>query len=395
MPTPTSNAPETPDDLVVSRPARDEPVERMPERGIALCLSGGGYRAMLFHAGTLLRLAEVDLLPQIKHFSSVSGGSIAAGALALAWPKLEREGFAGAAVRRHVVAPLHAQAGRTVDWRAVTSGLLIPGRTIGDQVARHYRTLFGDATLQDLPDEPPCFTFNTTNLQSTALFRFRKKYAWDYRVGRIDAPALPLRAVVAASSAFPPFLSPATVPVSPADFAPESGDDPATKDDAYRRDPVLTDGGVYDNLGLETAWKRYETVLVSDGGGKTMPEPRVARDWGRHMHRVLMTVDNQVRSLRKRALIASFKARQRQGAYWGVRTEIADYRLPSALPCPPEQVELLAATPTRLCKLPDVTRERLINWGYAVCDAAIRTHVLPSVHAPGAFPYPAAGVGER
>jgi len=35
----------------------------------------------------------------------------------------------------------------------------------------------------------------------------------------------------------------------------------------------LTDGGVYDNLGLETAWKNYETILVSDGGGLPDDEP--------------------------------------------------------------------------------------------------------------------------
>ncbi len=30
--------------------------------GIALCLSGGGYRAMLFHAGAIWRLIELGLL---------------------------------------------------------------------------------------------------------------------------------------------------------------------------------------------------------------------------------------------------------------------------------------------------------------------------------------------
>jgi hypothetical protein len=30
-------------------------------------------------------------------------------------------------------------------------------------------------------------------------------------------------------------------------------------------------GGVYDNLGLETAWKRYSTILISDAGGKLAP----------------------------------------------------------------------------------------------------------------------------
>jgi NTE family protein len=61
---------------------------RQPEQGIALCLSGGGYRAMLFHLGSLWRLNEAGLLPKLDRISSVSGGSIAAGVLGLAWPEL-------------------------------------------------------------------------------------------------------------------------------------------------------------------------------------------------------------------------------------------------------------------------------------------------------------------
>ena len=47
-----------------------------PRPGIGLCLSGGGYRATLFHVGALLRLNEARLLPQLKRVASVSGGSI-------------------------------------------------------------------------------------------------------------------------------------------------------------------------------------------------------------------------------------------------------------------------------------------------------------------------------
>src|SRR5947209_3396987 len=43
------------------------------EQGIALCLSGGGYRAMLFHTGALIRLNELGYLPKIDRVSSVSG----------------------------------------------------------------------------------------------------------------------------------------------------------------------------------------------------------------------------------------------------------------------------------------------------------------------------------
>src|SRR5271156_2598981 len=57
--------------------------------GIALCLSGGGYRAMLFHAGAIWRLNELALLKKINLVSSVSGGSITSGALAVAWKALQ------------------------------------------------------------------------------------------------------------------------------------------------------------------------------------------------------------------------------------------------------------------------------------------------------------------
>jgi NTE family protein len=36
---------------------------------------------------------------------------------------------------------------------------------------------------------------------------------------------------------------------------------------------------------------------------------------------------------------------------------------------------------------------RLINWGYAVCDAAMRKHVDPALEPPEDFPYSAEGVG--
>src|SRR6185437_15572079 len=40
------------------------------QSGVACCLSGGGYRAMLFHVGSLWRFNEAGLLPQLKCFSA-------------------------------------------------------------------------------------------------------------------------------------------------------------------------------------------------------------------------------------------------------------------------------------------------------------------------------------
>ena len=53
----------------------------------------------------------------------------------------------------------------------------------------------------------------------------------------------------------------------------------------------------------------------------------------------------------------------------------------------------LAQTATRLAAMDDTLQERLINWGYAICDIALRTWVDENAPAPGAFPFPSAGVG--
>jgi hypothetical protein len=40
----------------------EAPMEPVLRKGIGLCLSGGGYRAMLFHLGVVWRLAELGYL---------------------------------------------------------------------------------------------------------------------------------------------------------------------------------------------------------------------------------------------------------------------------------------------------------------------------------------------
>ena len=54
---------------------------RIPN-SIGLALSGGGYRASLFHLGVTKRLHELGILQKITHLSSVSGGSIFSAYLA-------------------------------------------------------------------------------------------------------------------------------------------------------------------------------------------------------------------------------------------------------------------------------------------------------------------------
>jgi NTE family protein len=387
-----TNHPSSPIPLTAPVEALDigDHAQEAPAPGLALCLSGGGYRAMLFHVGTLWRLYETGYLDQLARISSVSGGSITAGVLGLNWSELR---FTPQPVIEdfitHIVQPIRRLAGKTIDAASVVGGVLLPG-SISDKVTEAYRKhVFGDATLQVLPDQPR-FVINATNVQSGVLWRFMKPYMRDYRVGEVRQPTVALAVAVAASSAFPPVLSPVRLEVDAEAYTLNSGTD--LQQEPFTTDVVLTDGGVYDNLGLETAWKRYETILVSDAGGKLEAEAEPKHDWARHSYRVLNLIDNQVRSLRKRQLIASYINGDRKGAYWGIRTDISNYALPDSLPCPVTQTLALAEMPTRLKRLEPVVQERLINWGYAVCDAAMRQHVDHTLKAPTRFPYDG-GVG--
>ena len=73
---------------------------------VALALSGGGFRATLAGLGFVRLLADTGLLPRLRYSSSVSGGSIANGCLAAAWPELRQEGFTAQAVDAIAIAPL-------------------------------------------------------------------------------------------------------------------------------------------------------------------------------------------------------------------------------------------------------------------------------------------------
>jgi NTE family protein len=86
-------------------------------------------------------------------------------------------------------------------------------------------------------------------------------------------------------------------------------------------------------------------------------------------------------------VVGSFVDGERLGAYWGIGTDIANYGLSDALPFPLEASLPLAATPTRLAALAPEKQQRLVNWGYAVSDAALRAHVNPSFSKPPKLPY--------
>ena len=390
------------------------------EDGIAVCLSGGGYRAMLFHTGVLWRLIELGLmspgnrtatrpdgqqvqLGTLQRVSSVSGGSIISGMLGLKWKSLDFSTPATllASYRTEVVQPIRALASVTLaagDLEGavkVLASVVMPG-SVSKHVADAYdKHLYRKAKLSELPTTPR-WIINATNLQSGALWRFSAPYMRDWKVGENrHTDKVSLARVVAASSAFPPVLAPATFQFDDADFTPGSG---GPGEHNLQRPPFTTevqlaDGGVYDNLGLETAYKRCRTLLVSDAGAPFKPAKDVPENWAGLGKRVIDLVDSQVRALRRRLLMHALVSGTRFGAFWDMDADLAVFKAPGTLPCPHARTLELARVGTDLGEKDDRTQERLINWGYAVCDASVRSYLDTSLPAPSGFPYPASGVG--
>jgi NTE family protein len=163
----------------------------------------------------------------------------------------------------------------------------------------------------------------------------------------------------------------------------------------------LSDGGVYDNLGMEPVWKTHQIVLVSDAGQPLRQEPGYHHwqlrlpfvGWAARLNRVFEVVLNQVAAVRKRWFIAVLCSPNRSlnGTYWGIATDYQDYGLADGRGYPPAVVKLLKAVRTDLNAFSDGEIGCLANHGYALTDTALRRwlrNLLPGEIPPFNYPYP-------
>ncbi|HEY8506402.1 MAG TPA: patatin-like phospholipase family protein, partial [Gemmataceae bacterium] len=242
------------------------------EPRIGLCLSGGGFRATLFHLGVTRYLYERGLLRNVTHITSVSGGSILAAHLVLHWERYNGSPSEfDAAVAELAGIFRHDLRGRVVcPWlfSCVTypfTRLWCPRwwwRTRRLQAG--YDLLYRGARMADL-DQPgrPKLSILATSMTSGDMACFAGRKFLVVRNPDLDGsngarifpevtPAgdVPVALAVAASSAFPPLFPP--VVVGEETFGGADFPTPCH----------LADGGVFDNLGI----RRLAWMARPDGG---------------------------------------------------------------------------------------------------------------------------------
>lgn len=353
--------------------------------GIGLALSGGGFRATLFHLGSLIRLNELGLLSQIDSISAVSGGAILSGLLASRWNELDFVDGTAANLMEVVFEPIWAFCSLNVDVKAGALGLVLGS---GPLERRYRRDLIGDKTIRDLPGHPE-FVFNAAHLETGRNWTFTKARMGTYLIGYVDSPNLPIAKVVAASSACPPFFAPVRIKLDSDDFRRSTTDDFARLfTETHLKDSVaLTDGGTYDNLGIH-AIRRFGTILVSDASGLLQAKkgnPVLRFIWQRSIRPTEIAVE-QTRALRRQKYVGELSARTRKGAFWALGIAVEKYDAANELCVPVDWHDRMASFRTRLNSFSDEEKRDLINWGYLQCDLSVRSNYLSDLAPPGSLP---------
>ena len=225
---------------------------------IGLALSGGGSRAIAFHLGCLRALHDRGVLERVSVLSAVSGGAVVGALYAYsgsdfdcfdaAVVQLLRGGLQTAIVR-NVLSPrllLKILATKLVASPAAVAARVLraepplrrwASRT--DGLERALRSLYGNQQVSSVARPNLDVVINACELRTGTAFRFGNRRSGSWRFGEITGNSVEVAHAVACSAAYPLLLP------------------PLDRCFLFERDGarsvervVLTDGGVYDNLGL-------------------------------------------------------------------------------------------------------------------------------------------------
>ena len=297
-------------------------------RNIGLALSGGGHRAAVFHLGVLSYLAENGLLENVRHLSTVSGGSVVMGLLY----RLNAYKFPESKIYLEDILPQVRPYFTEYSLQENAIWNMFKKLTFFNRHSMLSYTLKRDwkidVNMQDIADKPK-WSINTTVLESGNNWRIEKEKMGGYELGYVTYPEIDLADAIAASAGFPIGVGPFKLKVSDYDFYP--------KGMVGQKNLLLYDGGLYDNLGAEVLLKKnfskfrkgIDFIMVSDAS-KPLELENVGY-WGR-IGRLIDVSTEQIRSLKVRLFYKFLHDNKGNGMLIRIGTEYAglDYEAGNA-----------------------------------------------------------------
>ncbi len=254
---------------------------------IGLALSGGGFRATLFHLGVIRYLRDAGRLKDVNHICSVSRGSVLAAHLVLNWESYSgsQEQFEDAEkevlvctkrdIRGRILRRLMFLPATWLIPRRLRSRLNIPASRIEMFRSELDRQLFHGAHMHDLPNRPRLEVL-ATNMANGRLCAFTKNGVSVDKNGDerlLESVNVPVSLAVSASASFPGMFPPALIDYDMIGVTKNEFPDGGRL--------ILTDGGVFDNLAVRqlaqfakhaekagSARDKLDLMIVSDAGGE-------------------------------------------------------------------------------------------------------------------------------
>lgn len=246
---------------------------------IGLALSGGGYRAAAYHIGALRALHKLGVLDKVDVISSVSGGSIIAASYALhdgnyeSFEKMFTEKIRKGVLHLAIInLILVLSLVGVATWLCGGWGVLVSlvvlwfvwykVLPVSDLIAIQYdRLFFQGKKLKDMKS-PPMVIINATDYPTVSQFTFsgERMYDFYYGKGAFYHEHFPISKAVMASSCVPFAFCPIRIPNTFRTSAMKG-----------RKQPMLLDGGLYDNQGTHVLTDKISPykcsyIIVSDAG---------------------------------------------------------------------------------------------------------------------------------
>ncbi|QUN66345.1 patatin-like phospholipase family protein [Pseudomonas sp. JS425] len=373
---------------------------------IALALSGGGARAMAFHLGCLRALHDLGILQKVSTITAVSGGSVLAG-LYCSHPgdfesfearvrEILRTGFMKPALIRAVTSTDGVKAvGVATALLAERSVAFVARKVLGwvgksrpgEQwpntapfLRKASRTTilrntlsktFNGCLLKDLRVDRPRLIVIACELRSKAAFYYTRESLHCWRYGSASTDGVELADAVVASAAYPLFLPALDQRMTFSKNGCES---------THRI--TLSDGGVYDNLGLNPLWperdfseslpvKRHDWIIACRAGyALEVTEPASAL-----LSRMMASFESVFARSQNLAMTRLFdlkSAGKLKGfllPYLGQKDSTLQYKNPDMV-----RADVTAGYPTNFNAMDKDWIERLVRRGEQIVHAQVKQH---------------------
>lgn len=364
----------------------------MNKKSIGLALSGGGFRASVFHIGVLKYLAEKEKLEEVSYISTVSGGSLLIGLIYslnnYKWPSSKEflEIVLPELEKKLTETSLFKDALKNLFKSSNLKYILNRANLLSYTLEKNW----GINEYINNINSFPKLVFNATTSETGKSWRFSNDKMGDYISGYVENPNMKISDIMAISAAFPAGIGPFKLKSSDYKWFKYKNWNDMKKNNCT---PIyenihLYDGGVYDNLGVEPMIsntsddsflrKDIDYLIVSDAS-KPLSKCKHSKSKIKRTIRLLDITTDQTRSLRARMLFKEF-SNSRNGLYIKIghtkekifsdkkisykKDSFKDLRFLNK-----EASSIAESYPTNLNKVTSDKYKNLLEHGYAVMSA--------------------------